>query len=181
VGVKKFVEKFYSLKNKVVDDINKEKRQQYLSLLHQTIKKVGFDIENFKFNTAVSALMILVNKLEKSEQILKKDFQNLIIITAPFAPFVCEELNELMGNEASVFKQEFPLFDPNLIISQSFILPVQVNGKIREKIEISQKIKSNKEEIIEIAREKENVKKYLEGKEIKKIIYVEGRILNIIV
>lgn len=179
-GVKKFVDKVFNLQFKVVNKLDNQERQKYLSLLHQTIEKVDLDIREFKFNTAVSALMILVNKLEKFDQILRSDFLDFVAILAPLAPFVCEELNEILGNKESIFYRNFPQADRNLMKTVSFILPIQINGKVRDKVVINEDLKNKKEEILDIVKKKENIKKYLEGKEIKKVIYVEGRILNII-
>jgi leucyl-tRNA synthetase len=149
-----------------------------LSLVHKTIKKVGEDIENFHLNTAVSALMILVNELGKFK-IGKTEGSLLLQILAPFAPHLSEELWEKLGNKTSIFKSVWPQYDPRLIRDETVNLVVQVNGKLRATIEVAAEI--SEKEAMRLAQENMVIKKWLDGKKIIKNIFVPGKLLNIVV
>jgi leucyl-tRNA synthetase len=167
-----------------------ESSREIKSLLHKTIKKITEDVADFKLNTCISSLMILANaieatttpspSLERRGGISNGDFAKFIQILAPFAPHLSEEIwREKLGNKESVFKSAWPIYDKELIKDDIVNLVVQVNGKLRATISVPAEI--TQDEAMNSARENENVKKYLEGAEIIKIIFVAGKLLNIVV
>jgi leucyl-tRNA synthetase len=146
-------------------------------LLNKTIKKVGEDIEEMRFNTAVSTMMILVNEMDKSEVTLK-DFKKFLQILAPFAPHITEELWTMFGEKKSINLSQWPKFDKNLIQDSEIKIVVQINGKVRAEIMI--KTDDEEEKIKKQAISNESVLKQIAGKEIKKVIYVKNRLINIV-
>ena len=175
--VKKFLEKIIALWDKV-DLEKKEENPEIETLLHQTIKKLTIEIDEFKFNTSISQLMILVNKLSEVDQISKQTFEALIIMLAPFAPHLAEEFRERLGNEFSLFtKWSWPKFDEKKLVSSIITLPVQINGKMRGTLQVSPSL--SQDEILNLIKQDEKLASYLTG-EIKKCILVPGKIINII-
>ena len=176
--VKKFLDKVIALYDKV-DVQSWEENPEVTTLLHQTIKKLTEEIDDFRFNTSLSQLMILVNRLWEEEKILKQTFESLVLMLAPFAPHLAEEFWNLMGNEFSIFTTgRWPSYDPAKLVSSRIVLPVQFNGKMRWTLEISPE--SSQEEILAMIRQDEKLASYLTG-EIKKCILVPWKIINIIV
>ena len=176
--VKKFLDKVIALYDKV-DIQSSEDNPEVTTLLHQTIKKLSEEIDDFRFNTSLSQLMILVNRLWEEEKISKKTFESLVLMLAPFAPHLAEEFWNLMGNEFSIFTTgKWPSYDPAKLVSSRIVLPVQFNGKMRWTLEISPE--SSQEEILAMIRQDEKLASYLTG-EIKKCILVPWKIINIIV
>lgn len=181
-GARKFLDRIYKLKAKLYygETISVD-GETTGKLLHKTIKKVGEDIESFKFNTAVSAMMILVNKLTELESVRWIDFAKFLIILSPFAPHLAEELWQELSprqNGESIFKQSWPIFDPALIKDERIKLVVQVNGKAREIVEVDAHISQAEAEKSALALEK--IQKWLNGQEPKKVVYVKGRLVNIV-
>ena len=175
--VKKFLEKIIALWDKV-DLEKKEEKPEIETLLHQTIKKLTIEIDEFKFNTSISQLMILVNKLSEIDQISKQTFEALIIMLAPFAPHLAEEFWEKLGNEFSLFtKWSWPKFDEKKLVSSIITLPIQINGKMRGTLQVSPSL--SQDEILNLIKQDEKLANYLTG-EIKKCILVPGKIINII-
>lgn len=181
IGVRRFLEKVWRLQEKVVASKQKgvSEDKNIESLLHQTIKKVGEDIEEFKFNTAISSLMILVNALEKETEIQKARFETLLILLSPFAPHMTEELWTGMGEKKSIFLAEWPKYDKKKIVAESVNVAVQVNGKVRAVLAIESGM--NEDEVKAMALADANVQIYLAGKSVRKIIYVPGKIVSIVV
>jgi leucyl-tRNA synthetase len=181
VGVRRFLEKVYS----IPENFSGEDEEKSLSLLHKTIKKVGEDIEDFRYNTAISALMILMNNLTEGKSKtgrwpLKKDsVEKFILLLAPFAPHLAEEIWEKLGNKISIFKSSWPEYNSELIKDKQINLAVSVNGKVRATLEAAADISES--EALSLAQENENIKKWLEGKEIIKKVFVPGKLLNIVV
>ncbi|MFR9620146.1 MAG: leucine--tRNA ligase [Rikenellaceae bacterium] len=178
-GVHKFLRKFWRLyfdrESKMV--LNDEKpTAAELKTLHKTIKKIREDIENFSFNTSVSAFMICLNELGECHK--REIAEPLTILIAPFAPHIAEELWQIAGHDGSVFDAEYPQFDESLLVESSFEYPVMMNGKLRFKLtyDLSKNPKEIEAEVIahEIAQ------KWLEGKAPKKVIVVKGKIINIV-
>lgn len=177
IGARKFLERVYRLKDKIGKDVNDEKLN---NLLHKTIKKVGGDIEEFRFNTAISALMILVNEVEKQGKLSEEQYKNILLMLAPFAPHLTEELWSMIeGNSCSIFEEIWPKFDESLMKDTLINLVVQVNGKLRDTLEVEAEI--SEDEAKKIAQESEKVKKWIEGKNIVKIVYVKGKLVSIVV
>lgn len=175
-GCKRFLDKVIRLQNKV---ITKEEYSKDLeSLIHKSIKKVTYDIEHLGYNTAISTLMILTNKMDEKEKITSLDYRLLLTLLNPFAPHITEELNEKMGY-SPICLSSWPLYDEEKTVDEEVTIGVQVNGKLRG--EISTNKDETEEKIKEKALNNENVKKHLENKEIIKIIVIKGKIVNIVV
>ncbi|MFC1623484.1 class I tRNA ligase family protein, partial [Patescibacteria group bacterium] len=150
------------------------------TLLHKTIKKVSEDIENFDFNTAISQMMIFVNEATGHEKLPKSGMEKFLRLLAPFAPHVAEEIwREKLGNKESIFLSDWPKHNPKLIIEDKVELVVQVNGKVRDKITVAADI--DEASAKEAALESENVQKHIDGKEIRKVIFVPGKLISLVV
>ena len=185
VGIVRFLEKVWKIfqEKKIIEDekeIDGEELKAFENSLHKTIKKVTNDIDNFKFNTAISQLMICLNTINiDHNQISRNDFKKFLILLAPFAPHMTEEIWQSLGNEKSIFEAEWPKYEEALTRDDEIELVVQVNGKVRDKIKVSAEI--SEDEAKEKALESEKVQKYIEGKEIKKAIYVKGKLISLVV
>ncbi len=175
-GCKRFVEKIIKLKDKLNDHEGYSKECE--SLIHQTIKKVSFDLDNMAYNTAVSALMILANKYAEMESISKEDYHVLLTLLNPIAPHVTEELNEMIGYKPIV-ESAWPEYDEAKCIEDEKEIGVQVNGKLRGSIMIT--TDEDEESVKAKALNHDNVIKFTEGKTIVKVIVIPGRIVNIVV
>ncbi len=176
VGVRRFLEKVWQFQEKINGETDNDK---IVIMLNQTIKKVGEDIEGMRFNTAIAKMMELVNEISKHDAISNLQFAALIKILSPFAPHMCEELWSHLGNTDSIALAPWPTYDEALTKESEITLAVQVNGKLRETITVSADI--SEEEAKKIALASETVQKWLEGKEPKKIIYVKGKLVSIVV
>jgi len=174
VGAQRFVERV----NGLLDHVGDDEPQEITRLLHKTIKKVRSDIEDFKFNTAVSAMMIFVNAAEKSS-LSKESYQAFITLLAPFAPHLTEELWALAGNDKSIHLESYPKADEALAADDEVTIGVQINGKSRGSITIA--ADANEEIAMAAAKADEGLAKYLKDGEVTKVIYVPGRILNCII
>lgn len=173
VGIRRFLERVVSLKDKIQDETSKETEK----LLHKTIQKVGADYEQFKFNTAISALMIFVNAIDK-EGITLEQYKTLLQLLAPITPHITEELWEAVGEKESIHLTDWPPYDEALIVDEKATLAIQINGKVRGDIEV--KTDASEEIIKEKITQSEELKKWLEdGYEIKKI--VPNRLVSIVV
>ena len=153
--------------------------EETLRLLHQTIKKVGDDVESFGFNTAISAMMILVNHLSKLNVVPKKAVEQIVLILAPFAPHIAEELWRLLGHSDTLTYEPWPKYDKELIKEKEIELAIQVNGKIKDKIVVP--ADTDEESIKKEALKSEKVIASLEGKTPKKVIVIKSRLVNIVV
>jgi leucyl-tRNA synthetase len=172
-GIRRFIEKIWNLE-KFVDDENSE----VTSLLHKTIKKVTEDIEERRFNTAVSAMMIFVNKILEVG-CSKQTFKMFLQLLSPFAPHLAEELWTKMGEENSIFLTTWPKYLDNLLVDATIEVVVQVNGKLRDKLMVAPDI--SEEEIRKLALASEKVQAFLQGNEPKKVIYVRGKLVSVVV
>jgi leucyl-tRNA synthetase len=148
-------------------------------LLHQTIAKVTEDIEAMRFNTAISALMELTNAAYKWPQVPRAAAETLVLLLAPLAPHLAEELWQRLGHAESLAYHAWPVADPALLKAEVLEIPVQVNGKVRGKISVP--AEALDAEVIEIAKADQNVGKHLAGQSVKRAIYVRGRIVNFVV
>ncbi|MBC7073893.1 leucine--tRNA ligase, partial [Candidatus Parcubacteria bacterium] len=175
VGCYRFLNRVWKLKEKVK---LKAKNERIEKLVHQTIKKVTEDIENFKFNTAISSLMILVNEMEKEKEIKKGLFEKLILILAPFVPHFAEEIWERLGKKPSIFDQKWPKPKEELIREEIFKLIVQVDGKVRDVLEA--KVGISQKEAESMALQSEKIKKWLQNKKIQKVVFVQDKLINFV-
>ncbi|WP_457621844.1 class I tRNA ligase family protein [Persephonella sp.] len=161
-----------------------EEDQKLRRKLHQTIKKVNEDItREYQFNTAIAAIMELMNELTSYRgsnlKVLKEAVENLILMLSPFTPFIADQLWRTIGKEGYTIQQPFPEPDEEALIEKTKEIPVQINGKVRAKITVP--ADADEEAVKNIAFENENVKKWTEGKQIVKVIFIKGKILNIVV
>jgi leucyl-tRNA synthetase len=165
--------------DKSVQDVEpNESAEGGLRLLHQTIKKVGDDIETFGFNTAISAMMIFVNHLGKQLVRPKSVVEKFILILSPFAPHIAEELWEKLGHTESLAYQNWPQYDNELVKEKEIELAVQVNGKIKDRIVVS--ADADEELIMQKALACEKVIAALAGNQPKKVIVIKSRLVNIV-
>ncbi len=172
-GMHKFILRIYELPKQIKKADGEVKR-----LLHQTIKGVEQDLKRLKYNTAIAKLMILVNKIQ--EKGCSKDVLNkFAILLSPFAPHLAEELWEILGNKQTILKQKWPKYDNKMIQEATLQLIIQINGKVRDKIEVKKGI--SEKEVRELALAQEKIQKWLKNKKPKKIIYVPDRLVNLVV
>ncbi len=176
-GCKRFIDRVVRVGEKVTDKNGYSEKLE--NLIHKTIKKVTEDIDTMKFNTAVSALMILLNKFEEQEEITKDDYRTFLILFNPIAPHITEELNEKYNLGEAICKSSWPKYDEAKTIDEEKEIAVQVNGKVRATIKIN--VNEDEESIKEKALKEENVKNHTDGKEIVKVIVIKGKIVNIVV
>jgi len=179
VGTYRFLQKVYALIEKNTDSKVKNSDKKLETLKHKTIKKVTEDFENFQFNTALSALMEYSNALSKKDKIGRDLLEILVILLAPITPHLSEELWETLGHREPVFKAPWPKFDPKLVQEERITLAIQVNGKLRGTVEVDKDV--SEKEAIKLAKENQNVKKFLEGKKVKKEIFVKGRLVSFVI
>lgn len=175
VGTRRFVEKVWRAQNLITESTTPA---SLLTVLHKTIKKVTEDIEAFKFNTAVSTLMIFVNELEKEKQINSTEYKMFIRTLAPFAPHMTEELWYELGETESIHLSSWPVYDPALLVEDTVTIAVQINSKVRAELVIASD--ATKESIEQAALALPRIAELIEGKEIKKVIVIPGRIINIV-
>ncbi len=175
-GCKRFVDRIWALQDKVVD--SDEYSDKLRSLMHKTIKKVSEDIESMKFNTAIAAMMTLLNEIYNVGSITKKEFRDLLIILNPFAPHVTEELYQMIGCEGVLDEQEWVTYDEALCKDDTIEIVCQINGKVKSKLTIP--TDAAKDDVIALAKADEAIVKATEGKNIVKEIYVPGKIVNIV-
>ncbi|MCX6779859.1 MAG: leucine--tRNA ligase [Candidatus Magasanikbacteria bacterium] len=176
VGVRRFLERVWALNEKISETAAMDKK--LTAQLHQTIKKVSEDIEAMRFNTAISSMMQLSNEMGKVEAISKEDFSVLLKLLSPFAPHMTEELWNELGNSESIFESAWPKYDAELAKDEEITLAVQVNGKLRDTLVVSADI--NEEEAKKMALSSEKIQKWLEGAQPKKVIYVKGKLISIV-
>lgn len=180
-GVRRFLERVWKMgsKSKRTDTHKEHTSTKIQILLHKTIKKVTEDIEAFRFNTAISSLMILSNAIEKENDITHEEYEIFLILLSPFAPHIAEELWEKSGHKTSVFLASWPAYDENYLTEETVNFVFQVNGKVRDIVELSKDI--SEEDAKEKALSNIKIQRHIEGKEIKKIIFVQGKLVNIVV
>jgi leucyl-tRNA synthetase len=177
-GCRRFVDRFWNLQNILVD--GDSIRPELESVFNKTIKKVGDDIENIKFNTAIASLMALINDVTSFGSINKKELGIFAILLNPFAPHVTEEVWEACNlGEGILAEQSWPDYDESKCVEESIEIAVQVNGKIKAKLNIP--VDAEQNEVLALAKADENVSKAIDGMNIVKEIYVKGRIVNIVV
>ena len=226
-GVYRFLKRVWELQSRIQNSEFRMTGEDLLQM-HKTIKKVGDDLENFHFNTAVSALMTWLNYLSAKKSVCQEEYEVLLKLLAPFAPHITEELWQLGGpvagfppvsarsNETnfgelraaggpstratplesvengksstvngqlfqSIHLEPWPKFDPKYLVEEEVSIVVQVNGKVRDTVTIQNSNIKSQNQVKEAAKKSEKVQRYLEGKTIIKLIYVEGKIINFVV
>ncbi len=177
-GVNRFLNRVWNLAQECGQ--KQESSQEILRQLHRLIKKVSEDIELMKFNTAIAAFMEFINLCyEKKEEVGKDVFEKLLVLLAPFAPHIAEELWHNLGYQDSIHNQKWPEYDSELIKEEKITLIIQINGKVRDKIEVDAGI--SKEEAEKLTLEREKIKKRVQDKKVKKVIFVPGKLINIVI
>ena len=175
-GARRFLDRVYGLAELINDESGYSKNLE--SLIHKTIKKVTDDYETLKFNTAIAALMSLVNEFYGQGSITKKDYETLLILLNPVAPHITEEqFHEVIGGYLNEAK--WPTYEEDMLVDDEVEIPVQFNGKVRFKVVVPKE--ATEEEVFAKAEATEDFKNWLEDKKIVKKIYVKGKILNIVI
>ena len=174
---KKFLDKVIALWDKVDDSLQQEDKK-VLTILHQTIKKLTEEIDDFKFNTSISQLMILVNALTEQEKITKSTFETLTLLLAPFAPHLAEEFWNMLWNEFSIFSTwKWPEYDEKYLVAAEVTLAIQFNGKMRWTLQLP--ADATQEQVLQAIKDNEKLWWYLQS-EPKKVIFIPWKIMNII-
>lgn len=197
IGVHKFLQRFYRFAGQAMDALNSQasldtkntqasarKTSLAVRKLHQTIAKVTQDIPQLKFNTAIAAFMECLNVLERVEDLsvfTVSDIQSLILILAPFAPFMTEELYQRYWPGTSVHLATWPVWDEDLATENQATIVVQINGKVRAELQLDSSVVGNQALVSSRARELEKLRIWIEGKKIFKEIYIPGKVLNLVV
>ena len=176
-GCHKFLNRVWSMQEKLNDKDGYTKELE--NVINKSIKKVGEDIENLSYNTAVSTLMILLNNMDKLATITKADYRVLLTLLNPIAPHITEELNEICSLGEELSKTSWPTYDESKMQDDTYELVVQINGKVRGKVEVS--VDEDDESVKQKAKEIENVKKYLEGHEILKEIVIKNKLISFVI
>jgi leucyl-tRNA synthetase len=155
---------------------------------HKTIKRVIDDIERFHFNTAISAIMELVNEIyvsemkdrrdEISKRVIREAIETVVMLLSPFVPHFAEELWEALGNRESIIKTRWPDYDPEAVLEDEILIVIQINGRLRDRMTIP--VSYGEEEVKTWALRSERIRKLVEGKEIKRVILVPKKLVNIV-
>ena len=177
-GVYRFLKKFWSLVINCAD--NQKSSPDIIRALHKLNKKIGEDLEMMKFNTIISSFMEFVNLASENEKEVGRDaIERLLILLFPFAPHTAEEIWERFGHKDSISLEKWPGYNPKLAKEEVITLVIQVNGRVRDKIEVAADISEEEAKKLTLSREK--VKRWIERKEIKKVIFVPGKLINIVI
>ncbi len=180
-GVHRFLRKLWRLfKDEVKGSVwtNDPATDAEQKIINRTIKKIDQDTESFSFNTAVSAFMVCVNELADAKCHKKEVLQKLLVLLAPYAPHIAEELWSQLGNTSSVLDASFPVLEEKYLVESNKEYPVSINGKLRTTISLS--LELQQPEVEAIVLQNDVVKKWLEGKAPKKIIFVKGKMINVV-
>lgn len=175
-GCRRFLDRVWKLKDMMTPEETYSPALE--TKMHQTIKKVSHDYENMKYNTAIAAMMSLVNEFYKTGKVTKGEFKTLLVLLNPTAPHMTEELWELIGGENRIYQNTWPVYDEKKTIEDTVEIAVQINGKVKEVLAIA--LDEAKEDVEKKAMELNSIKAALDGKNIVKVIYVPGRIFNIV-
>jgi leucyl-tRNA synthetase len=156
-----------------------EPDRDQLRVLHETIQRVTEDVESLDFNTAIAAMMEFVNAANKWDAVPRAIMEPFVLLLSPFAPHISEELWARMGHDESLAYEDWPEWEEELLKKEVVEMAVQVNGTVRATIEVD--ADADEEEVLAIAKDEDNVARYLDGKEIRREIFVPGRIVNFVV
>jgi leucyl-tRNA synthetase len=179
-GMEKFVARLWKIFSKTTNT-DQPLSSEVTTKLHKTIKKVTEDMYNFKYNTAIAAIMELTNVIS-SKGADKETLKTLCLLIAPFAPHLAEEVwVEVLGEPFSVHKAEWPKYDDSKILSDTVNITIQINGKMRDILNIEAGVSNDEEKVTEMATDNEKITKWLDGKTIKKTVFVPGKLINFVV
>lgn len=177
-GSRKWLDRVYRLFIEQ-DKLSEQNDHSLDRVYHQTVKKVTDDFETLGFNTAISQMMIFINECYKAQSVYKEYAFNFIKMLSCIAPHICEEMWQMLGNESTIAYEPWPTYDENMLISETVEMGVQVNGKLRAKIQVDKD--TDDETVKEIAFGQENVKAHIDGKNIVKVIVVKNKIINVVI
>jgi len=184
-GIYRFLQRVWALQEKVTEGHLEVEDQR---MMHKTIKKVTEDLGQLKYNTAIASLMEWLNYLSKKTAIAKEEYKTFLMLLAPFAPHITEELWTELGEKYSIHKprlnlgkQSWPEFDNKYLSLEQVSVVVQINGKVRDVLLIGKDIISDKEAVEKLALESSKVQKFLTGKSVKKVIYITGKVINLVI
>lgn len=175
IGARRFIEKVWRLQDFIVEDTVASLDTD----IHKALKKVSEDIEEMKFNTAISTMMTLASTIENKEEIGKSQYELLILMLAPFAPHAAEELWLILGHKNSIHQHAWPSYDEKLLVDNEMIIVVQVNGKVRDRLVLV--VGLSEDEVIAAAKEQPKIQAWIDSKTIKKAIYVPGKLVSFVV
>jgi len=180
-GIRRFLEKVWHLTHEVslTPGENPGMPEGVVQKLHQTIKKVGSDVDGLQYNTAIAAMMEYVNEVRSAGCTDRRAVEPLVVMLAPFAPHLAEELWEVLGHQATVFDAGWPKHDDTLAAAGDVEIVVQVNGKVRGRVTVPRGV--SQEAVEKLAFADDSVKKFMEGKAPKKVVYVQDRLVNVVV
>lgn len=175
VGTRRFLDRVWAMQ----EFVGKEENNDVTVTLHKTIKKVGEDIETFSFNTAVSSMMIFVNTVYESKSITKDSFKSFLTILSVFAPHITEEIWNNLGNKKTILENKWPIYKNELLIEEKVTVVVQVNGKIKAEMSIDRDIDDEAAKTLALGNPK--VEEFVGNSEIKRVIVVKNRLINIVI
>ena len=175
--MRRFLDKVFNLSQRGTSD--EQPDEETSKLMHRTVKKLTEDIESMRFNTGISQMMIFVNHLGSLKALPKEAFEKLLLCMAPYAPHLAEELWAGLGHQGGISRVPFPGYDESACVDLVIELPVQVNGKVRGRILTDRNAEESA--VLSAAQAEESVEKFLAGKTLRKVIYLPGKILNLIV
>ncbi len=175
-GSKRFLDRVWNLGESCSDDENITPANE--TIIHKTVKKVSEDIEKMKFNTAIAAMMTLVNEMCAQPSVTQADLEALLLILSPFTPHICEEIWQNLGHAEPIHHQPWPAWDEKALVKTEVEIAVQINGKVRCRVNVPSDL--TRESADAYFADCEEVKRLLQGKTPKKQIYVPGRLLNIV-
>ena len=175
-GCKRFLDRVWALQDMLTD--GEEYRPETRALMHKTIKKVSEDIENLKFNTAIASMMALINEIYALGSINRAELRTLLLLLNPFAPHMTEEMYEVQNLGGVLNEQKWPTFDPALCVDEMVELVVQINGKVRSKLQVP--VDGAQADMLEKAKAEPKIQDALQGKQIVKEIYVQNKLVNFV-
>lgn len=179
MGIRRFFDRIYRLASFGNELLPGEPEDgSALALMHKTIRDVSAHVANLEYNTAIAFMMEYLNALYRSDSLHRIELETLVLLIAPFAPHLTEEMWEMLGHQGSVFTAGWPVFDESKIVFDSFELVAQVNGKVRASVQAPTDI--DEKEAVALAMSQENVQRFIEGKTVRKTIYVPGKLVNIV-
>ncbi|MFQ5799389.1 MAG: class I tRNA ligase family protein, partial [Bacteroidota bacterium] len=177
VGIFRFLERVYNLMDQKLES-GSAKDEQLISLQHETVKRVTEDIEALKYNTAIARLMEYVNVLKREKTLYRGQVETLVLLLAPFAPHLAEEMWEGLGHRERIFRASWPSYEESKIKRVEVTVVLQINGKIRDRINVP--VNLSEEELEQRAYSNEKIKQHLDGKKIKKTVVVKNKLVNLV-
>jgi leucyl-tRNA synthetase len=179
-GIRRFLNRVWQLAMKHQDSIQSNGLDvESQGRLHQTIQKVREDIQSLKYNTAIATLMSYLNTLEAKEQLAQAEIKSYVLMLAPFAPHITEELWSRMGESYSIHQQPFPQANPEFLTQAQVTISVQINGRTRTTLQLAPDASQDK--AIALATQSESVQRYINEQEVRRVVYVSGRVLNLVI